>query len=527
MSEISYPLLQAHRGVEAECPENTISAVKAAIKQGYRYIELDPEYTADGKVVLLHDKTVNRTARYDNGELIASPVCIRDISYKNALNYDFGIGFAMRFKGERIALLSDALALARAAGVKVKLDGKISGFSGVYEDALYAIIKEYEDCVAITSTDACRIRFYAAKFPRAELHYDGAVDEEILLSLRDLGDRLTVWLPYKSKRTSWVKLPFADEKTASLVKKYARLGIWIISERSDFEDALRRFLPDIVETDGRIKPIMREGEVYDMHTHSNNSHDSEAEMRENAEVALGNRLFGFAVTDHFDTEYYGREDIVGYVDGSFREASELSSEYEGRLKILKGVEIGEGIWNEAVAELIVNRHPFDVVLGSVHAVRYKELTIPFSLIDFTDISDEDVSAFLDKYFDELLLLLDRIPLDIVTHITVPVRYIGDKYKKTFDIKNYEKKIEKILKIMVDRALALEVNTSREEDYMPDAWIIKKYRDMGGYLVTLASDAHASRRVANGFDKALEFLKSLGFENIYYYEERIAVQCKIK
>ncbi len=61
------PLLQAHRGVSSDYPENTMTAYMAAVEQGYGVIALDPLYTADETPVLLHDSTINRTGRYDDG----------------------------------------------------------------------------------------------------------------------------------------------------------------------------------------------------------------------------------------------------------------------------------------------------------------------------------------------------------------------------------------------------------------------------------------------------------------------------
>ena len=62
--------------------------------------------------------------------------------------------------------------------------------------------------------------------------------------------------------------------------------------------------------------------------------------------------------------------------------------------------------------------------------------------------------------------------------------------------------------------------------MPDEWIIRKYREMGGYLVTVGSDAHIPQNVGKNFEKAIDMLRKLGFENYYYYENRIGIQCKI-
>ncbi len=56
--------------------------------------------------------------------------------------------------------------------------------------------------------------------------------------------------------------------------------------------------------------------------------------------------------------------------------------------------------------------------------------------------------------------------------------------------------------------------------------MKLYQKMDGYLVTLGSDAHVSKRATNGFDRALEMLKCNGFYNIFYYEHRDSIPCAL-
>ncbi len=55
------PFLVAHRGYASRYPENTLSAVEAALKAGACYIEIDIQMTSDGEPVLLHDDNLLRT----------------------------------------------------------------------------------------------------------------------------------------------------------------------------------------------------------------------------------------------------------------------------------------------------------------------------------------------------------------------------------------------------------------------------------------------------------------------------------
>ena len=138
------------------------------------------------------------------------------------------------------------------------------------------------------------------------------------------------------------------------------------------------------------------------------------------------------------------------------------------------------------------------------------------MIDLRTVPTEEMPGFMDKYFDEVLETLEKLPCDIMAHLTCPLRYINGKYNLNFDIRPYEKKIERILQFIIDHGIAMEVNTSGKIGengyYMPDEWIIEKYRDMGGYLITLGSDAHVSENIGRAFEETLCMLKQFGFRN---------------
>ena len=527
---LTYPKLQAHRGVSTECPENTMAAFKTAIAQNYAYIELDPNFTLDRKIVVLHDDTLNRTARNFDGSPLENTLRIADMTYNEALHFDFGIGFSLKFKGEHIPLLEDVLELAKENSVKVKLDNKIEKFPKDVSDVLYAIIEKYESGIALTTGKEETLHFYANRFPGAELHYDGPVSEEILENISPLSDRLTVWMPHFSPLTSWAKVPFADAALCDAVKKIAKLGIWIIKDYASFDSIFEQYVPDIVETTGTIKPIRTVGGYCDMHVHSHNSHDSRAPIAATAEEAIKNGVKIFAITDHSDTQYYFSGEIPQRIAASVKEVRETAPQYEGKVEILTGCEIGEMVWDEFHADELLHAHDYDVIIGSVHAVRYKEWSDPYSMIDLRTVPTEEMPGFMDKYFDEVLETLEKLPCDIMAHLTCPLRYINGKYNLNFDIRPYEKKIERILQFIIDHGIAMEVNTSGKIGengyYMPDEWIIEKYHDMGGYLITLGSDAHVSENIGRAFEETLRMLKQFGFRNYFYCKKRRLLPCTL-
>lgn len=106
----------AHAGYtpdENGAPENTLPAFVEAKKHGFDLVECDLTFTSDGVCVLLHDKTINRTGRNADGSEISSTINIRDITYEQALQYDFGVWKGAQYAGTKIPTLVEFLTLCR------------------------------------------------------------------------------------------------------------------------------------------------------------------------------------------------------------------------------------------------------------------------------------------------------------------------------------------------------------------------------------------------------------------------------
>jgi len=525
-----YPMLQAHRGVSSEYPENTMAAFRAAAAQGYDVIELDPNYTADGEIVVLHDTTVNRTARLPGGAPIPEPLTIASLTYEEALAYDYGCGFAPRFRGEKLPLLKDALELAQESGIIIKIDSKIERFPEEMFRKLLDLLRSRQPQIALTSGSVERLQAYARELPEAQLHYDGPVDEAVLEKLAPLGQRLTVWLPDRSPLTDWVRVPFAEGALCAAVKRFARLGIWIIGDEVSFDRVCRDYAPDIVETTGIIKPIRNRGLLCDTHVHSQNSHDSQCPVERTAEAAVEKGIACFSITDHCDIQYFRERPVKIWIAASVQEAEEAAKAFAGRVSVLTGIELGEAIWDPEGADEMLSQHPYDVVIGSVHAVRYKDRRQAYSRIDFSAFPPEELADYMEQYFEDVWEMLQTIPCDIMAHLTCPLRYINGKYGLQMDVHRFEPQIRKILAYIIDHAIALEINTSclgsAYDSFMPEEWIVALYREMGGYLVTLGSDAHAAENLGKGFSEALALLRKYGFRNYYFYRDRIGIPCAV-
>lgn len=91
----------AHRGASGLAPENTIAGMKLAIEHGCDGIETDLQLTKDGKVVVFHDWSVERTTDGEGQ--------IKDLTFKELSKLDNGSWFSDEFKGERVATLEELL----------------------------------------------------------------------------------------------------------------------------------------------------------------------------------------------------------------------------------------------------------------------------------------------------------------------------------------------------------------------------------------------------------------------------------
>jgi glycerophosphoryl diester phosphodiesterase len=123
-------ILVAHRGASGLAPENTLSAIRQALELGVDAIEIDVRRTKDSAIVLLHDATLQRTARL--------PQAVADLTLDELRKIDVGSWFAPDFAGERVPTLAEALSLTKGKAVlavEVKPDD-------ITDDVLSVIIQE-------------------------------------------------------------------------------------------------------------------------------------------------------------------------------------------------------------------------------------------------------------------------------------------------------------------------------------------------------------------------------------------------
>lgn len=114
-----------HRGYSISAPENTLIAFKMSKQAGFNFVETDVRFTSDGTAVCLHDASINRTARNADGTALSSTVNIADITYEQALTYDFGIWKGSSYAGTKIPTFDEFLTLCKNIGLRPYIELKV------------------------------------------------------------------------------------------------------------------------------------------------------------------------------------------------------------------------------------------------------------------------------------------------------------------------------------------------------------------------------------------------------------------
>lgn len=262
--------------------------------------------------------------------------------------------------------------------------------------------------------------------------------------------------------------------------------------------------------------------MMDYHIHSNNSFDGKDSVTSICEAAIMKGLNEICFTDHFSLKEglktYGTLNMKKYSD----EISTCKEIFKNNLIIKAGLEICEPHETESELRDTISNIPFDFILGSIHNFDHTGLS--------TYMRAHEKETSYEDYFKEVNKISTSPFIDVVAHIDLMKRYAFVKHGK-YEFNTHKEIIEEILKNIISRGKGIEVNTStlRSEinETMPSIDALKMYKELGGEIITVGSDAHCTTDVGEGIREALDLLKSFGFENIYTFEERKAIAHKVK
>ncbi len=270
--------------------------------------------------------------------------------------------------------------------------------------------------------------------------------------------------------------------------------------------------------------------LIDCHTHSVNSPDGNSTAEEMLKTAIKQGLSAYALTDHcevnrwFSIEHYGAEpndydtyDFGVDFENSMAENTELKEKYGKKINFICGLELGQAPADFGLAESIAADKRLDLVIGSIHQV------MPYDDFAFIDYSKNSVEPLLELYYENVYKLCKWNKFDVLGHLTYPLRYIeGDNGIKV-DMSKYEEIIRESFKVLIENGKGIEINTSGlRQAYgqtFPNLYWVKMFREMGGEILSVGSDAHCAADLGKGVKEGAEIALEAGFEHLCYFKER--------
>ena len=249
-------------------------------------------------------------------------------------------------------------------------------------------------------------------------------------------------------------------------------------------------------------------------------------MKEAVKAAIKKGLGGIAFTDHLDLMTPDDDERFRFdpIEAK-KEIERLKREYG--IKILSGIEAGVHPLSAQTVKEFLSGYEFDVIIASVH---YLDGVDPYL---GTFYRDKTLKESYGRYFEAMYESITALEnFDILGHYDYIGRYPSypDRSVKYCDFSDI---LDTMFRYLIENGKSLEINTNtyRRRDNIPppqlDSNILKRYRELGGELISLTSDAHSSDRVAENFDYYTQLIKRCGLRYLTYFDKRTAVQVKIR
>lgn len=254
--------------------------------------------------------------------------------------------------------------------------------------------------------------------------------------------------------------------------------------------------------------------MFDCHMHTVVSFDGHNRGIEMANAAVEAGLKEICFTDHLDYDPLGKMGILAFDTARYNEEYD-NLEVPG-LKIRRGMEFGMTEDNREQFKIDLARRPFDFVLGSIHFVDDLDVYYPEYWQDKTVFRAE--RRYLEATLECVKIHDD---FDVLAHLTYIAKTHCHPAPRPVPFGEHRELIDEILKVVAQKGKGLEMNTSgvnRCGDFLPTADYFCRFKELGGEIVTVGSDAHTADRVGEYTFEACEILKDI-FGYVCSFEDR--------
>ena len=260
----------------------------------------------------------------------------------------------------------------------------------------------------------------------------------------------------------------------------------------------------------------------DYHLHSSFSGDSQAPMESMIQKGMELGLTRMCFTEHMDFEFPVSDATpAGFfevnLDSYLYDLLTYREKYRDRIRLLFGLELGLQAHLVPLQAACAASKPFDFIIGSSHLCAEKD---PFQPYFWEGRSTEEA---LREYFSSIIENLETFTdFDVYGHLDYAVRYAPGQ-DRDYCYEKYADLFERILDLLLENGIGLEINTGGLgyglRDVNPARAILRRYREKGGEIITIGSDAHRPQDLCRFFGRAEEILKDCGFRYYTVFEGR--------
>ena len=256
--------------------------------------------------------------------------------------------------------------------------------------------------------------------------------------------------------------------------------------------------------------------MFDYHVHTAMCGHARGTVEESVQSAVRKGFCEIGIADHLPLIYIDDptlsmrpEDLPLYVDTVLG----LKDRYQGEIEVRLGIEADYYPPTLGEVERMLETHPFDYVIGSVHMMggwifddpreeeRYKDVNIDEFYIAYLEAEKEMVATGL---------------YDIVGHADLVKKF--DR-RASIDLNSYYRDL---LSEMKQMGVCFEINTAGLRwpvgEIYPEPDFVRLGAEMG-VPVTLGSDSHCPEDVGRDFDLSVELLRESGYTHVAAFKDR--------
>lgn len=264
---------------------------------------------------------------------------------------------------------------------------------------------------------------------------------------------------------------------------------------------------------------MANTQMIDCHVHSFFSDDCKTSLQENIEHAQKNGLGGIVFTDHVDFDYPNKAyHFIFDPEERAQLIADLDKRYKNDFFIGQGLEIGFQAHTATQSHLFIEHNRFDFIINSVHAVDHQCLCSSKAFFN-----DKTYKEAYTRYLETVRASVYEFSnYDVLGHLGYIRRY-STYPDHSMPYKTFATIIDDILKRVIADGKGIEINTSGYDfdldGPIPDLSILKRYKELGGKIITIGSDAHSATQVGRHFQQAMAIAQKAGFSEIAYFIAR--------